>query len=145
MKRREFMGWISVGAIASSLPVALAACSSQPTTSSAAQALPRADGYKPLGSLAALEQQGFVTAQLGTQAVLVIPDPTVPNQLIAVDPLCSHGNCNVSWEKGENAFVCPCHGSKFSNTGAVISGRAKEPLTTHAIKVEGDDILVKVA
>ena len=34
MKRRDFINWVGLGLIASSLPVAIAACSSQTTSAS---------------------------------------------------------------------------------------------------------------
>jgi len=143
MNRREFFGWVGVGAIASSLPVALAACSPQ-TTSKLTNTSSRPDGFKIVGTVAELDQKGHILNQkIADSPVIIIRNPTDKNSLIAVNSNCGHAGCAVNWEQDQKSFICPCHESKFSPDGKILGGPAIEPLKTYTAKLEGGDLLVK--
>ncbi|CAN5748443.1 hypothetical protein BH23CYA1_BH23CYA1_05560 [soil metagenome] len=152
MKRRDFMNWIGVGAIAASLPVAIAACSPDSETADETAAAPpdapdaaggdtAAGDFMAIGTTAELEQQGYLaTPDSAENPIVVIADPANPEALIALSAKCTHAGCTVAWQ--EDLFACPCHGSKFGPDGSVVDGPADEPLAQYTAKVEGDSILV---
>ncbi len=48
--------------------------------------------------------------------------------LHAVNPACSHINCIVGWNSAEKTWDCPCHGSRFSMDGEVLTAPARKDL-----------------
>ncbi len=144
MKRREFVNWMTVGAIASSLPVALAACSSgnseAPVAGTPLPVPSSAIGEAP-ASVAALDKAGFLKITVDGKPAIVVRDPN-SKDIVAVNAMCTHKGCTVSWNAGEKAMVCPCHGATFEASGKGIKGPSEKPLARHTVKVEGDKIMV---
>ena len=147
MKRRQLVNWMSMTAIAASLPVAIAACgpkrsqSSSQTDSNLDNRSSDANRFVAVGTLTELAQQGYLnnTEALG-EPITVIRDPTSPDAIVALSAKCTHSGCTVAWQ--EDLFACPCHGSKFNPDGSVVAGPASEPLAQYAAKIEGEAILV---
>jgi cytochrome b6-f complex iron-sulfur subunit len=139
MKRREFVGLVGVGGMVSALP----ACGPQtasPESPAPVASSPRSDGFEVAGSLADLDQTGqLLNEKMAIGKVLVVRNG---EQLIAVDPACTHAGCAVTWN-ADQTFVCPCHDSKFAADGKVTQGPASKPLGLYTAKIEGDAVLVK--
>ncbi|WP_373539271.1 ubiquinol-cytochrome c reductase iron-sulfur subunit [Chamaesiphon sp.] len=153
IKRRSLLGYFSIGWLASCFPVVLAACSPTPSKSDPATAnnqtgttdvkgtaKPTADGFTPIGSVADLDKAGY----LQTTTVAVARDPANPQQLLAVNPKCTHQGCDVKWVAGGKKYVCPCHDSDFAADGKVLKGPATTALATYPAKIVGTQVLVKI-
>jgi 3-phenylpropionate/trans-cinnamate dioxygenase ferredoxin subunit len=63
----------------------------------------------------------------------------------AFDDTCTHAGCSLADGSLEgNVVTCECHGSQFDVTsGAVLEGPAEEPVASHRIEVEGEDLFVE--
>ncbi|MDJ0707112.1 MAG: Rieske (2Fe-2S) protein [Leptolyngbyaceae cyanobacterium MO_188.B28] len=151
MERRTFLKWVGVGGLASSLPVAIAACGNiaaspgpesgrRPGTSGFSNS-----GYTKVGTVSALDKSGRLRKKTTASSVLVIRDPNDSDTLHAVEPICTHQGCEVSWRNREQNIFCACHGSTFDPDGSVIRGPATSPLKSYPVKVEGNSILVKMS
>ncbi|GEM44725.1 FAD-dependent oxidoreductase [Deinococcus cellulosilyticus] len=49
-------------------------------------------------------------------------------ELHACSAMCTHMGCEVSWNSAEETWDCPCHGSRFTRDGEVLTGPARAPL-----------------
>lgn len=52
---------------------------------------------------------------------------------------CTHQGCQVNGFSNGKAY-CPCHGSSFSTTGAVLNGPASSPLKSYSAAFDGSII-----
>jgi len=68
----------------------------------------------------------------------------VEGQFYAIDDLCTHdGGSLDQGELDEGEIECPRHGARFDvRTGAAVQLPAFQPVETHAVRIEGDAILV---
>jgi len=106
--------------------VVLGACSPGSEVSDVASASSGAASGQALATVDQVPQGGGV----------VIPDPAIvvtqPESGVykAFTAICPHQGCLVD-QVVENEIVCPCHGSRFTPTGGIISGPATDFLTPH--------------
>lgn len=61
---------------------------------------------------------------------------------VAYSAVCTHQQCEVSYQKQSSQLVCPCHGSIFdpAKGGQVVNGPAQQPLPEIPIQVQGGQI-----
>ena len=81
--------------------------------------------------------------QVGDHDVAVC---NVGGEFFAVDDLCTHDGGALDQGELEGVEIeCPRHGARFDvRTGAVTQMPAFEPIETHEVRVQGDDLLVGV-
>jgi cytochrome b6-f complex iron-sulfur subunit len=165
IKRRSFLGYFSVGWLATCFPIVLAAYA--PDKSNAASksgvndrtianddapitgdkdrtkpiAQKKSEGFTVVGSVSDLDKNGY----LQTKGVAVLRSPSNPNKLIAVNPKCTHQGCDVKWAAADKKYACPCHGASFDANGEVLNGPATKPLTAYSAKIVGTQVLVAIS
>jgi glycine/D-amino acid oxidase-like deaminating enzyme/nitrite reductase/ring-hydroxylating ferredoxin subunit len=61
--------------------------------------------------------------------------------LHALSPDCTHINCTVGWNASEKTWDCPCHGSRYSADGEMLTAPARKDLQMINVEelVEHDD------
>jgi glycine/D-amino acid oxidase-like deaminating enzyme/nitrite reductase/ring-hydroxylating ferredoxin subunit len=69
--------------------------------------------------------QGKILELNGRQVAAWRSDSGIVTQL---SPICTHMGCRVDWNEAERTWDCPCHGSRFTPNGDVLSGPAESPL-----------------
>lgn len=139
MKRRDFINWVGLGLIASNLPVAIAACSSQTTTPTASAS----GDWQTVGTSAQLDKTGQLVVEKSPVGPVLVVGTSKTANLIAVDPTCTHKGCTVAWKAEAKKFVCPCHKAEYGADGKVQKGPAEKSLKTYAAKIEGSSVVVK--
>jgi glycine/D-amino acid oxidase-like deaminating enzyme/nitrite reductase/ring-hydroxylating ferredoxin subunit len=55
-------------------------------------------------------------------------------EIYTVNAACTHIKCEVAWNNAERSWDCPCHGSRFSYTGEMLTAPARKDLETVDIK-----------
>ena len=71
----------------------------------------------------------------------------IDDHYYCVDDLCTHdGGPLGEGELQGKCLVCPRHGAKFEvESGQALTMPATEPIATHEVKVENDQILVRLS
>ena len=54
---------------------------------------------------------------------------TPEGKCFLVQPRCPHLGCRLEWNPDERSWDCPCHGSRFSYDGTLLSGPAQSSLS----------------
>ena len=132
MNRRKFLGWgtLGIGAVCSAVAVSFAAVG---------RYLVPDVFYEP--------PQSF---KIGNPADFPFGPPTfLADEKIYVfrerdkgfsvaSAVCTHLGCTVAFFQSDDRFHCPCHGSVFSETGAVIHGPAPRALNWFEVTLARD-------
>jgi cytochrome b6-f complex iron-sulfur subunit len=151
--RKEFLLQLAVGSatIGASAAISsfLASCS-LPTTPQGSS-LPTSSGTLnsnkvtvDISSGSPLAQNGFAFVQYSGGSLLVArTDDGVYHTMTAI---CTHAGCIINqYNSGSKEFVCACHGSQFSATGAVISGPASIALKQYVTSVSSTQLIITLS
>lgn len=64
------------------------------------------------------------------------------SHLFAFSLSCPHQNTALRWSESDTRFQCPKHHSKYQPDGVFISGRATRSMDRHALRRDGDNVIV---
>jgi len=85
---------------------------------------------------------GVVTVSAPGDTILVMRTSTTVVQ--AVSDICTHAMCRVAFNAAARTLNCPCHGSRYSLTGAVLQGPAPRPLTRYNAQLDTTTNIVTI-
>lgn len=77
---------------------------------------------------------GTATIAAGGDSILLVR--TTPTQVLAISNICTHAGCTVAYDRTNRVLNCPCHGSQFSLTGAVLRGPAQDSLQRYTTQLD---------
>ena len=90
----------------------------------------------PIGAGSPLASTGgMATTQTSVGTFLLTR--TDANSMAVLTATCTHEGCTINGFSGSQ-FVCPCHGSTFTSSGAVVKGPANRSLQQFTAQVNGD-------
>ena len=103
-----------------------------------------ADGFVRVCKVSDLPDPGKTIVKLGDRTVALF---RVSGQFWATDERCTHdGGQLVAGQLEGYTIICPRHGARFDvRTGEVLAPPASVDLAVHQVKVEGDEVLVRVS
>lgn len=78
----------------------------------------------------------FLTLLLLCSYIIVKDDKSIESY--GLNAVCTHLGCVVPWSAATNKFQCPCHGSQYAPTGAVVRGPAPLPLALAHCDVDAE-------
>lgn len=139
MEREEFLSKLGIGLLAVCTGCGIASCSSNknndPAPSPGAGVVFTADLNTELSTIG--------SSKTGSGVILVrIAAGNVASSFTAVQLACTHEGTAIAYNSTQSKFVCPLHGSQFSQTGQVLVGPAVVALKKYTVSVSGSTISV---
>jgi nitrite reductase/ring-hydroxylating ferredoxin subunit len=93
------------------------------------------------GANAPLQSVGGAVIVHGTRESIAVVR-TSDTEVVAVSAICTHESCIIEWDASSSVFDCPCHGSAFGTTGAVLHGPATRALHSYGATLSGTTITI---
>ena len=99
--------------------------------------------FVPVAKVSDLPDPGKRLLEVDERLVVLLH---VGGEFFCVDDVCTHDGGPLADGKLENhQLACPRHGAKFDiRTGRALTMPATEDTIVHEVKVEGDDVLVRI-
>jgi cytochrome b6-f complex iron-sulfur subunit len=135
MNREEFLKQIGTAALLTCTGCGMFACSSEdmePAPSNVDFTLDLT-----LSQNAALNTTGGSASANG-----IIIARLSTTEFTALSRACTHEGTGVNYRSSQKDFLCPNHGARFSTTGAVLEGPAKNSLTKYNTELKGTNLRV---
>lgn len=145
MNRKVFMQQLGAAALLASLGISLESCQNEE------QVTPD-DPNEPDPNSNTLTfdiTSGEFRVLQNEDAWLLHPDQNIllvniSGTIHALSSVCTHSGCADNWAYSAPTFTCTCHGSQFTNLGAVTRGPAGRDLRKYDVSRAGDVVTIKL-
>src|SRR5438128_3455406 len=99
--------------------------------------------FVPVAKTSDLSDPGRTLLEVEDRIVVLLK---VGGKYFCIDDVCTHDGGPLSEGRLENhSIACPRHGAKFDiRTGKALSMPATVDTAAHEVKIEGDDVLVRL-
>jgi 3-phenylpropionate/trans-cinnamate dioxygenase ferredoxin subunit len=99
--------------------------------------------FQKVATLAQIGDPGKLLVEVDEQMVVLF---RIGGEIWALDDVCTHDGGPLSEGQLENhSIACPRHGAKFDiRTGRALTMPATQPTLAHEVRIEGEDILVRL-
>jgi 3-phenylpropionate/trans-cinnamate dioxygenase ferredoxin subunit len=102
--------------------------------------------FVPVANVSEIPDPGTLLVEVGERLVVLIQ---AAGHFYALDDICTHDGGPLSEgpiDPAGQTITCPRHGAKFDiRTGAAVTMPATKPTRSHEIKIEGEQILVRLS
>jgi cytochrome b6-f complex iron-sulfur subunit len=134
VKRRAFCVHACQAVSLAAVGAALPACGGSPSSpSNSAPSLATINAAVGSGSISITIDSSSPLASVGAAALVqsavgnYLVSRSGQDSFVALTAICTHEQCTVTGFQNSR-YVCPCHGSQYSTTGAVLQGPAPRAL-----------------
>jgi 3-phenylpropionate/trans-cinnamate dioxygenase ferredoxin subunit len=101
--------------------------------------------FVPVANVNEIPDPGKLLVEVGERLVVLVH---AAGHFYALDDICTHDGGPLSEgpiDPAANTIACPRHGAKFDiRTGAAVTMPATKPTRSHEVKIEGEQILVRL-
>lgn len=99
--------------------------------------------FQPVAKLSELADPGRIVVEVDDRLLVLL---RVSGEVFALDDVCTHDGGPLSeGDLDDHSIACPRHGAKFDiRTGAALTMPATRATKAHDVKVEGNQILVRL-
>jgi len=63
---------------------------------------------------------------------------------LALSAACTHLGCSLPWDEDKQAFICPCHASRFDMKGNILSSPAQRPMDLYKVHIKNQQVFVDI-
>ncbi|MCC8407394.1 Rieske 2Fe-2S domain-containing protein [Mucilaginibacter sp. UR6-1] len=144
MERKEFLSKLGIGFAAVCVGCGVAACGSSKSNDPTPD---KPDDGDDDGNLFSVNLNSELTAvgqsKVSNGVILVrTAAGNDESSFTAVQVACTHQGTAINYNNAQGRFICPNHGSQFSNAGAVLVGPATTALKQYNIDINGNTLTV---